>query len=115
MSIGDLDRSRVYQGALVERFKGSVFKGREAILLRLSGLGLCLQQHLGNPGASFGARRTGQDHLSSRVDSAEMLEASSSRLDALVIEHSGQAAGRLWFDDRAARSGQHPARTSSPV
>lgn len=115
MSIGDLDRSLAYQGALVERFEGSVFMGRDAILVPPSGLGPCLQQHRGNPRASFDARRTGQDHLSAQVDLAEMLEAWWSRLDALVIEHSGEAAGRLRFDDRAARSGQHPAQTSSPV
>jgi glyoxylase I family protein len=118
LSTGDLDCSLAfYQGVLglpylVELYEGSVFECREAILLLPSGLGLCLQQHRGNPGASCDARRTGLDHLSFQVDSAEMLEAWSSRSDAFGIEHSGVAAGRLRFDDRAARSGQHPARTS---
>jgi glyoxylase I family protein len=116
LSIGDLDRSLAfYQGVLglpylIEPFE--VFEGREAILLFPSELGLCLQQHRGNPVASFDARRTGLDHLSFQVVSAEMLEAWSSRLDAFRIEHSGVAPCRLRFDNRAARSGQRPARTS---
>lgn len=94
LSVRDLDRSVVFYrdvlglAVLVEPFDGSVFEGREAMLVA-GRTALCLQAHAANEGEEFGPTRTGLDHLAFAVESLADLDAFAMRLTDAGVSHSG--------------------------
>lgn len=69
-------------------YAGTVFEGREAMLL-VGRMALCLQEHARNDGTAFEPTRTGLDHFAFFVPSEDDLQAWADQLTARGIEHSG--------------------------
>ena len=94
LSVSDLDRSRHFDHEvlglplLADTYEGTVFDGRELMLL-VGRTALCLQQHRSNPGEPFEPSRTGLDHLSFGVPSIEDLRTWAERLSSANVQHSG--------------------------
>jgi glyoxylase I family protein len=94
LSVADVDRSRNFYHevlglpVLAEIIEGTVFDGRELILL-VGRVALCLQEHRSHQSAPFDPSHTGLDHLSFQVPTIEELQAWTTRLTAAGIEHSG--------------------------
>ena len=91
LSVRDLERSRCWYTevlgchGLVEPFETPDY--RQAILLLPDGqVGLCLQEHRGNPGDSFDERRTGLDHVALAVPERAEMRHWAERLAALKVE-----------------------------
>ena len=55
-------RDRLGLRVLAPPFDGTVFEGREAMVLA-GATALCLQEHRGNAGDEFDPHRTGLDHI----------------------------------------------------
>lgn len=94
LSVSDLERSLAFYRdvlhlpVLREPFDGSVFDGREAMVLT-GRSALCLQAHASNQGEAFDPRRTGLDHPAFRVGTVKELHDLVDRLDEAGVEHSG--------------------------
>lgn len=94
LSVRDLEESlRFYRDTLgldvlAEPFDGSVFEGREAMVLA-GRTALCLQEHRANGGASFDPTRTGLDHIALAVAGVDDLHAFADHLTGAGIDHSG--------------------------
>lgn len=73
---------------LRETYQGEAFDGREAMLL-VGKTALCLQEHQGNPGEPFDARRSGLDHLAFAVEDVGALDGWASTLTQHGVTHSG--------------------------
>jgi glyoxylase I family protein len=73
---------------LAEPYDGTVFDGREAMVLA-GRSALCLQCHSARDGSAFDPRRTGLDHLALAVATRDQLVAFADWLTAKGVEHSG--------------------------
>ena len=93
LSVTDLDRSlSFYRDVLglevfVDPFDGTVFDGREALLLA-GRVVVNLQSHAASDRSWFDPTRTGLDHLAFHVSNRDALETWAARLDAHGVAHS---------------------------
>ena len=94
LSVTDLERSLAFYRDVLglrvfaEPYDGTVFEGREAMVL-VGSTAICLQAHTANAGSSFDPTRTGLDHLAFQVATTEQLEDWAQRLTAHGVEHAG--------------------------
>lgn len=92
LTVSDLDRSVRWYGEVLGfsvLFPYDTADFTRRVLLHPSGAVVALTQHAAGAGEAFDPRRTGLDHLSLRVRSAQELEAWAARLDELGVAHSG--------------------------
>jgi glyoxylase I family protein len=94
LSVRDLGESlRFYRDVLglpvlAEPYDGTVFDGREAMVLA-GRTALCLQAHAANGGEAFDPARTGLDHVAFAVGSEGDLHRLAEHLSGAGVTHSG--------------------------
>jgi catechol 2,3-dioxygenase-like lactoylglutathione lyase family enzyme len=94
LSVKDVDTSlRFYRDVLgltvlAEPYDGTVFEGREAMLLT-GRAALCLQAHDANGGDAFDPSQTGLDHIAFSIGSIDELHEFARYLDEQKVENSG--------------------------
>ncbi|HLN15208.1 MAG TPA: VOC family protein [Acidimicrobiales bacterium] len=94
LSVRDLEESlRFYRDVLGlpvlrEPYDGTVFAGREAMLLA-GRTALCLQAHTAHRDEAFDPAQTGLDHVAFAIGSEEDLHRFSEHLSRAGVSHSG--------------------------
>lgn len=94
LSVSDLDASLAFYSdvlglqILAEPYEGTVFDGREAMVLA-GRSALCLQCHRAGSRSPFDPLQIGLDHIALRVGSLDELDAFAAHLNREGVEHSG--------------------------